>query len=364
MTGITIRDEMTCQVPLIAHDMGMKQNRLGESGIVVSEICMGTMTFGTQCDKAMSFRILDKAVEAGIDFFDTAEVYPVPPKKELAGITEEWLGEWMKTRDRSSMIIASKVAGAAHGWFNPPVRGGKAALDRIHIRQAVEGSLRRLQTDYIDLYQVHWPDHGMRPEDTLETLDDLVREGKVRTIGCSNEDSYGLMKSLWTSESNGLARYDTIQNNFSILHRRCEDELAEVCRREKVSLLPYSPLAGGVLSGKYNDGQTPEGARFSYYLSKGEPRQRAMALRFVNDKSLETTARMIKIAKEANLDVVTMATAWSKQHDYVASTIVGASHEDQLDAIFAAANLTLPDEVMAKIDQVSAEIMYPMGTKL
>ena len=136
----------------------MKQNRLGESGIVVSEICMGTMTFGKQCDKAASFRILDKAAEAGIDFFDTAEVYPVPPKKELAGITEEWLGEWMKTRDRSSMIIASKVAGAAHGWFNPPVRGGKAALDRVHIRQAVEGSLRRLQTDYLDLYQVHWPE--------------------------------------------------------------------------------------------------------------------------------------------------------------------------------------------------------------
>ena len=355
---------MTCQVPLIAHDRNMKQNRLGKSGIVVSEICMGTMTFGKQSDKAMSFRILDKAVDAGVDFFDTAEVYPVPPKKELAGITEEWLGEWMKTRDRSSMIIASKVAGAAHGWFNPPVRGGKAAIDRVHIRQAVEGSLRRLQTDYLDLYQVHWPDHGMRPEDTLETLDELVREGKVRTIGCSNEDSYGLMKSLWTSEAHGLARYDTIQNNFSILHRRCEDELAEVCRRENVSLLPYSPLAGGVLSGKYNDGQTPEGARFSYYLSRGEPRQKAMALRFVNDQSLQTTTRMIEIAKEADMDVVTMATAWSKQHAYVASTIVGASHEDQLDAILAAADLTLSDEVLAKIDQVSAEIRHPLGTKL
>lgn len=331
---------------------------------MVSEICMGTMTFGKQCDKATSFRILDKASEAGIDFFDTAEVYPVPPKKELAGITEEWLGEWMKTRDRSSMIIASKVAGAAHGWFNPPVRGGKAALDRVHIRQAVEGSLRRLQTDYLDLYQVHWPDHGMRPEDTLETLDELVREGKVRAIGCSNEDSYGLMKSLWCSEANGLTRYDTIQNNFSLLHRRFEDEVAEVCRREKVSLLPYSPLAGGVISGKYNDGQTPEGARFSYYLRKGEPRQRAMAERFVNEKSLQTTARMIEIAKEADMDVVTLATAWSKQHDYVASTIVGASHEDQLDAILAAADLTLSDEVLRKLDQVSAEIMYPMGTEL
>ena len=342
----------------------MKQNRLGKSGIVVSEICMGTMTFGQQCDKAMSFRILDRAMATGIDFFDTAEVYPVPPTKKLAGITEQWLGEWMKTRNRNSMIIASKCAGAAHGWFNPPVRGGKAALDRVHIRQAVEGSLRRLQTDYIDLYQIHWPDHGMRPEDTLEVLDELVREGKVRTIGISNEDSYGLMKSLWTSDLQGLARYESIQNNFSILHRRCEDELAEVCRREQVSLLPYSPLAGGVLSGKYNDGQLPEGARFSHYLKEGAPRQRAMAERFVNPRSLETTARLIDIAKEADIDVVTLATAWSKQHDFVASTIVGASHEDQLEPIFAAAGLVLSDEVLAKIDQVSSEILYPMGRLL
>jgi aryl-alcohol dehydrogenase-like predicted oxidoreductase len=342
----------------------MKQNRLGKSGIVVSEICIGTMTFGQQCDKAMSFRILDRAMASGIDFFDTAEVYPVPPTKKLAGITEQWLGEWMKTRNRNSMIIASKCAGAAHGWFNPPVRGGKAALDRVHIRQAVEGSLRRLQTDYIDLYQIHWPDHGMRPEDTLEVLDELVREGKVRTIGISNEDSYGLMKSLWTSDLQGLTRYESIQNNFSILHRRCEDELAEVCRREQVSLLPYSPLAGGVLSGKYNEGQLPEGARFSHYLKEGAPRQRAMAARFVNERSLEATARLIDIAKEADIDVVTLATAWSKQHDFVASTIVGASHEDQLEPIFAAAELVLSDEVLAKIDQVSSEILYPMGRLL
>ncbi len=342
----------------------MKQRRLGKSGIVVSEICMGTMTFGTQCDKAMSFRILDRALDAGIDFFDTAEVYPVPPTRELAGLTEEWLGEWMKSRDRSSIIIASKVAGPAHGWFNPPVRGGKAAIDRRHIRQAVEGSLRRLQTDYLDLYQVHWPDHQMRAEDTLEALDELVREGKIRTIGCSNEDSYGLMKSLWTSDVHGLARYDTIQNNFSILHRRSEDEVAEVCRREQVSLLPYSPLAGGVLSGKYNDSKFPEGARFSFYLTKGESRQRKMAERFVNEKSLAMTQRVIEIAKSVDMDVVTLATAWSKQHDFVASTIVGVSHEDQLDAIFAAADLVLPDEVMKKIDAVNAEILYPMGTKI
>lgn len=339
----------------------MQQNRLGNSGVVVSDICMGTMTFGTQCDKEQSFRIMDKAVDAGIDFLDTAEVYPVPPTSELAGLTEEWLGEWLKTKDRDSLIIATKIAGPAHGWFNPPVRGGKAAIDRHQIRKAIEGSLRRLQTEYIDLYQVHWPDHGMRAEDTLEALDELVREGKIRVTGTSNEDAYGLMKSLWTSDRCGLTRYDTIQNNFSLNNRRFEDELAEVCRRENVSLLPYSPLAGGVLTGKYNNSQYPEGARFSSYLKNGEPRQREMAERFVNDRSLATTEKMIAIAREAGMDVVTMATAWSKQHDYVASTIVGVSHEDHLDPILAAAYVTLDDDVLAKIDAVSRDIPCPMG---
>ena len=322
---------------------------------------MGTMTFGTQCDKAQSFRILDKAVDAGIDFLDTAEVYPVPPTSELAGLTEEWLGDWLKTKSRDSLIIATKIAGPAHGWFNPPVRDGKAAIDRRQIRQAVEGSLKRMQTDYIDLYQVHWPDHGMRAEDTLAALDELVVEGKVRVTGTSNEDAYGLMKSLWTSKQCDLTRYDTIQNNFSLNNRRFEDELAEVCRRENVSLLPYSPLAGGVLTGKYNDGQYPVGARFSSYLQNGEPRQRAMAERFVNARSLAATEKFIAIAGEAGMDVVTLATAWSKQHDFVASTIVGASHEDHLDPILAAADVTLGADVLRKIDQVSREILYPMG---
>lgn len=339
----------------------MQQNRLGKSGIVVSNICLGTMTFGTQCDKQQSFRILDKAVDAGIDFLDTAEVYPVPPTSELAGLTEEWLGEWLKTKSRDSLIIATKIAGPAHGWFNPPVRGGKAAIDRHQIRQAVDGSLRRMQTDYIDLYQVHWPDHGMRAEDTLVALDELVAEGKVRVTGTSNEDAYGLMKSLWTSDRCGLTRYDTIQNNFSLNNRRFEDELAEVCRQENISLLPYSPLAGGVLTGKYNGGQFPQGARFSSYLQNGAPRQKEMAERFVNDRSVAATENFIAIAEEVGIDIVTLATAWSKQHDFVASTIVGVSHEDQLDPIIAAIDVVLDDETLKKIDQVSADIPYPMG---
>ncbi|MEM1084831.1 MAG: aldo/keto reductase [Verrucomicrobiota bacterium] len=339
----------------------MEQRRLGGSGIVVSEICMGTMTFGIQTDEKEAFRVMDRAIDAGIDFFDTAEIYPVPPSEKTTGITEEIVGRWLKTRPRESVIIGTKIAGAAHGWFNPPIRHGKNALDRCHLRKALEGSLRRLQTDYVDLYQIHWPDLGMRYEDLLEPLDEFVSEGKVRVIGTSNDNAFGLMKSLWAADSGGYTRMDTIQNNFSLNNRRFEDELAEICRREQVSLLPYSPIGGGVLSGKYNDGALPDGARFSDYLSSGGPRQKAMAARFVNDKSVASTKRFMAIAAEAGMNPVTLAVAWSKQHDFVASTIVGVSAESQMDPILAAADLKLDEATLAAIDDVSREILYPMG---
>jgi aryl-alcohol dehydrogenase-like predicted oxidoreductase len=338
----------------------MQTHRLGKSPIVVSKICMGTMTFGAQADEKMSHRILDMSLDAGINFFDTAENYPVPPKEEWAGTTEEIVGRWMKTKRRDEVLIATKVCGPSHGWLKGSQRAGMTALDRHNIVSAVEASLRRLNTDYIDLYQTHWPDHGARYEDALRALDDLVESGKVRIIGCSNETSWGLMKSLSVSEREGLARYETIQNNFSMNNRRFEDELAQVCRQEGVSLIPYSPLAGGVLSGKYNNGGRPDGARFSNYLNMGG-RQAAMVKRFVNDKSLLATERFGAIAQEAGMSLVTMATAWSMQHDFVASTIVGATHENQLAEIFAASDLILPDEVMKKINAVSKEILYPMG---
>lgn len=338
----------------------MQTHRLGKSPIVVSKICMGTMTFGAQADEKMSHRILDMSLDAGINFFDTAENYPVPPKEEWAGTTEEIVGRWMKTKRRDEVLIATKVCGPSHGWLKGSQRAGMTALDRHNIVSAVEASLRRLNTDYIDLYQTHWPDHGARYEDALRALDDLVESGKVRIIGCSNETSWGLMKSLSVSEREGLARYETIQNNFSMNNRRFEDELAQVCRQEGVSLIPYSPLAGGVLSGKYNDGARPVGARFSNYLNIGG-RQAAMAKRFVNGKSLLATERFGAIAQEAGMSLVTMATAWSMQHDFVASTIVGATHENQLAEIFAASDLILSDEVMKKINAVSKEILYPMG---
>jgi aryl-alcohol dehydrogenase-like predicted oxidoreductase len=338
----------------------MKRNRLGRSGIVVSEICMGTMTFGSFADEKTAFEILDRSFDAGIDFYDTAENYPVPPDPSYAGRTEEILGRWMKTKPRDALVIATKVSGPSHGWIKAAVRSGMTALDRHNIVRAVEASLQRLQTDYIDLYQTHWPDHGTRYEDILEALDDLVRAGKVRIIGCSNETTWGLTRSLAVAEMHGFARYETIQNNFSMNNRRFEDELAQACRQERVSLIPYSPLAGGVLSGKYNDDNWPTGARFSSYRDAG-PRQAAMIRRFVNEKSLASTARFREIADSAGISLVTLATAWSKQHDFVASTIVGATAVNQLPDIFAAADLTLDAEVMKQVDAVTKEILYPMG---
>lgn len=339
----------------------MKFNRLGRSGIVVSDICMGTMTFGNQADEATAFAILDRAVEAGIDFLDTAEMYPVPPDAKYAGATEEIVGRWMKARkNREGIILATKVAGPSHGWIRPPIRQGKTGLDRHQIVTAVETSLKRLQTDYIDLYQTHWPDPDFGYEETMRALDDLVLAGKVRIVGCSNETPWGLMKSLSVSEVEGLARYETIQNNHSLNNRRFEDALAEICRREQVSSIPYSPLAGGVLSGKYNGGARPEGARFTNYLSAGK-RQQVMAQRFVNDRTLASTERFQAIAAEAGMDLVTLAIAWSRQHDFVASTIVGATSVAQLEPILAAADVTLDADTLKAIDAVTREHMYPMG---
>jgi aryl-alcohol dehydrogenase-like predicted oxidoreductase len=338
----------------------MQHRRLGTSAIVVSDICMGTMTFGSQVDEPTAHRILDRCFDEGINFYDTAEGYPVPPDIKWVGLTEDIVGRWMKTKPRHAIVMATKVSGPSHVWFKSPKRSGMTALDRRNIVTALEESLRRLQTDYVDLYQTHWPDHDTAYDETMEVLDELVRAGKVRVLGCSNETSWGLMKSIAASERLGTARYQTIQNNFSLNNRRFEDELAQVCRKEGVSLIPYSPIGGGVLTGKYQNGARPEGARFSRYLGM-EGRQAAMGRRFVNDRSLAATERFLSIAAEAGMSPATLAVAWSKQHDFVASTIVGVSAEDQVDDILAAADLVLPEDVLKAINQVSREIRYPMG---
>ena len=341
----------------------MQHRYIGKTGLRVSPICMGTMTFGTQCDKKEAFAIMDKAYDHGVNFYDTAELYPVPPDGSLAGITEEWVGEWMKSKPRDSIILATKVAGAASGWFVPPIRHGLTAIDRFHIERAVEGSLKKLKTDYIDLYQMHWPDTIVPIEESLEAFDRLIKAGKVRYMGTSNDTAYGTSKALTTSKYEGYARFESIQNNFSLLNRRFLDELSTLCQKEKVSLLPYSPLGGGVLSGKYNQELKPEDAtgRFATYLKSKNQRQRLMADRFMNTKTLASTQKYLKIAADTGMHPVTLATAWSKQFDFVASTIIGATSAEQLDASLAAMNIKLSDKVLRACDKVHEEILYPMG---
>ncbi len=338
----------------------MEFRYIGRSGLRVSPVCLGTMTFGSMCDRKTSFAIMDKACDAGINFFDTAEVYPVPPRAATIGITEEIVGKWLQGKDRDSVIIATKVAGAASGWFVPPVRAGLTAIDRHHIVRGVEGSLRRLKCEYIDLYQMHWPDMVVPREESMEAFDMLVRSGKVRYIGTSNDTAYGTTKSNMIAEARGYKRFESIQNNFSLLNRRFLDEMVEMCRREQISLLPYSPIAGGVLTGKYN--HDAEGScRFKIYSQSEDARIRAMVSRFVNKKTLAATARYVEVAENMGIAPATLAVAWSKQFDFVASTIIGVTSLAQLDDSLAAMDLELSDEVLALCDAVHNDILYPMG---
>ena len=334
---------------------------IGKSGLRVSSICMGTMTFGSSTTRQEAFKILDKAYENGINFFDTAEIYPVPPKKSYEGTTELIVGEWLKTKPRDSIILATKVSGAASGWFVPTTRHGLTAIDSFHIKKAVEGSLKRLETDYIDLYQMHWPDTIVPIEESLRAFDDLVREGKVRYIGTSNDTAYGLTKANETSKNKNLTRFESIQNNFSLLNPRFLDELSTVCKNENISLLPYSPIGGGVLSGKYNNAFYPADARFTAYMKHESPRVQAQASRFVNDKTIAATSKYLELAKEYEISPVTLAVAYSKHFDFVASTIIGARTFEQLDESLKAFKFNINDELFKKIEIIQKEILYPMG---
>ena len=339
----------------------MEYRYIGRTGLRVTPICLGTMSFGSWSDEKESFKIMDKSIDRGINFFDTAELYPVPPNFKDAGITEEIIGKWLKGKQRDKIILATKVAGAANGWFVPPIRHGMTAIDKFHIKTAIEGSLKRLGTDYIDLYQMHWPDTIVPIEESLKAFDELVQEGKVRYLGTSNDTAFGLTKANETSKRLGISRFESIQNNFSLNNPRFLDELAQVCREEQISLLPYSPIGGGILSGKYNAKFYPKNARFAEYLANSNPRVQAMSHRFLNEKTLLATSKYSELAKELGMSTTTLAVAYSKHFDFVASTIIGARYSEQLDDSFAAFDVKLSDETIKKIEKIQLEIMYPMG---
>ena len=337
----------------------MKHRQLGRTGLSVSEICLGTMTFGSMADEAASLKALDQAFDRGVDFIDAAEVYPVPPEPRYAGRSEEICGKWLAGRPRDAVVVATKVSGPSGGWFQGPVRSGHTALDRHNIESAVDASLLRLGTDYIDLYQTHWPDPHVPIEDTLEALDRLVEAGKLRAVGCSNETAYGLTRSLWMADRSASVRYETIQNNFSLINRRFEDELARVCRKEKLSLLAYSPIGAGVLAGKYQDGAWPEGARFTRYREHS-PRTQAMTKRFVNERTLDTAARVAALAGDCGMSPVTFSVAWTLTRDFLGAAIIGVTGPEQLEEHLAAADARIPEDALAAVDRLTREIRYPM----
>ena len=317
---------------------------MGRTGLKVSEICLGTMTFGNQCDKATSFAIMDRADAGGVCFFDTADVYPLGGDASTVGRTEEFVGAWLKERGaRERIVLATKCRGQA-----APGPNGQG-LSRKHIIAACEASLRRLQTDYIDLYQVHGPDPETPIDETLRALDDLVRSGKVRYIGCSNFLAYQLATALWTSERLGLARFDCLQPRYNLLVRMIEDELVPLCQAKGVGIIVYNPLAGGMLTGRYESLATVEpGTRFSLGHGSGQMYQK----RYWNDAVLEEVTRLKKLFSERGKSLTHVALAWVLAQPGITSAIVGASKPDQLRDSLKAVELTLDSEEMETINDV------------
>lgn len=344
----------------------MKYATLGNTDLKVSKICLGTMTWGEQNTQEDAFEQMDYAVEQGVNFFDTAEMYPIPPAEKHYGDTERIIGNWMQARgNRDQIIIASKIAGKAT-WI-PHIRDGQNKLDRKNIHAAIDTSLQRLQTDYIDLYQLHWPDRstnyfgklGYMPnpneqvpvlEETLDALNDLVKAGKVRHIGVSNETPWGVMKYLQLAEKHDQPRMQSIQNPYSLLNRTFEVGLSEIAHREQVGLLAYSPLGFGVLSGKYLNDQKPKGARLTLFPQYS---------RYTSDEGLEATKAYIQLARDHDLDPAQMALAFVNIRPFVTSNIIGATTMEQLKSNIASVDLELSETVINAIDAIHTRCPNP-----
>jgi aryl-alcohol dehydrogenase (NADP+) len=321
----------------------MKHVRLGRTGLQVSRLCLGTMTFGYQCDEPASRAILDRATGAGITFLDLADVYPIGGSLETVGRTEEIVGRWLAGR-RHDFIVATKCSGAMSR------RRWDQGNSRKHILDAVEASLRRLGTDYIDLYQLHGYDPSTPIDETLRALEDVVRAGKVRYVGCSNVLAYQVARALGRSEAMGVVRFDSVQPRYNLLFREIERELLPLCAEEGVGVIPYNPIAGGFLSGKHNrDAGPEEGSRFT--LGSAGPRYQD---RYWHEGMFETVEQLKPLAAAAGMPLATMALSWVLANPAITSPIVGASRPEQLDDLLAAVDRPLPPELKTELDEITA----------
>ena len=345
----------------------MNYRKLGNTGEKVSVICLGTMTWGEQNTQAQAFEQMDYALEQGVNFIDTAEFYSIPPQARTYGSTETIIGHWLKSRgSRDKIVLASKIAGPGEGWIDH-IRGGKSRFDRSNIETALDASLKRLQTDHIDLYQLHWPErrtnffgrlgyehseeNDFTPiEETLQVLAEQVEKGKIRYIGLSNETPWGVMKFLQVAERQGLPRVVSIQNPYSLLNRSFEIGLAEVAHREQVGLRAYSPLGFGVLSGKYLGGARPSGARISNWPNYS---------RYMNHQAILATEEYVALARAHDLEPAQMALAYVNSRSFLTSNIIGATNMAQLKDNIDSIGLTLDETVIEEIEAVHKDIPNP-----
>ena len=342
----------------------MEYRYVGSSGLRVSPICMGTMSFGTWSDKSESFRILDTAFDRGVNFFDTAEMYPVDVCPETYGHTEIIIGEWIRERGcRNSVVLASKVCGPGQSH----IRGGDCRFTRETIHTACEDSLKRLRTDYLDLYQLHWPDRGWtdfkdlgQPEaiddtgadraETLAALDELMQAGKIRSWGISNESAWGTMDFVARANASGVARPASIQNAYSLLNRKFELALAEIALRERVGLLAYAPVAAGVLTGKYLDDARPAGARNTLWPSN---------TRYFGDEAKAATQAYVTLAGECGISPEVLAHAFVLTRSFLTASIVGATQIWHLDRALQALDFEIDAELQSRLETLHRQYLVP-----
>lgn len=318
----------------------MEYRNLGRTGLKVSELCLGTMQFGWTTDEENAFAIMDAFLEAGGNFLDTADVYSNWAVGNPGGVAETMIGKWLRQRgNRQQIVLATKVRGRM--WEGPNGEG----LSRAHIMKAIDDSLRRLDTDYIDLYQTHWFDPDTPIEETLRALDDLVHQGKVRYLGCSNYPAWRLCQALWTSDRVGLARYDSLQPHYNLVHRaEFERELLPLCQDQRLGVIPYSPLAGGFLTGKYRkEAPVPKSARAQGIVD-----------RYLSDKNFTLLERLETLGKKRGKTILQMALGWLLTNPVVTSPIIGANTVEQLREILGAVGLRLSQEEKATLNEPSA----------